>query len=109
MGMDEREAKLPRWVRDELARLRSEARQLRGALDAVRENNTRVSVGYEVMRRFGIPEHEPVHFKFGDGGMATTIQVRADFASGELQVMGGDSIAVLPLSGNLVRIRLEPR
>lgn len=106
--MSDRENNLPRWARDELLRVRSDLAHAERRLLAFEGGDSRVSMGYEQMRRLGLPEDEPVNYAFG-AGSDRQIRVTVDFERGELTVRGGDSINVLPFACNAVVVKLERR
>lgn len=106
LNPDSREAKLPRWARDELLRLRSNLANAERRLLAFEGGQSRISLGYEAQRRLGLPEGEPVNFAFGEG-TDQQIRVTVDFDREELTVRGGDSISVQPFACNAVNIRLS--
>jgi hypothetical protein len=109
---DEREAKLPRWAQRELDTLRmrlaeSDARYER-AVATLAGPNTAASIqpNYEAPRLPVARFDENIYFATdSDSGPYDQLTVRFD-RQGELQIMGGRSLLVMPKVTNVVAVKL---
>lgn len=107
---DPREAKLPRWARDELDRLRRELRDLREETDASRPDSrvfldpyhTRVPLGPDPHIRWVLDPNDSddwIDVDFADVGRGPTIRQQ-----GCVRLRSGHSLAVYPEGANGIRV-----
>ncbi len=121
---DPREERLPQWVRDILAGLRSQVTAANRARDRARQehgpkDSDTVLDPYHPAGPINLPKGERVRFIIGDTPEGHVDRewidvqvVRRTYRDGQthvwLSLMGGDGLAVLPQSSNVVRVILDP-
>jgi signal transduction protein with GAF and PtsI domain len=115
---DPREGKLPVWARRELDRLRLRLRETRAELDTVRRYAAAPDDSDAILNPYsdyaaGLGWDPTVRFKMaaavapGERADVAWVNVHVDRYH-RLEIMGGDSLIVLPVSTNLVRIEVRP-
>lgn len=105
MPSPEQIERLPKWAQDHLRRLESDLRRATEALDLLsgKSEGSPISYGYNSrgQARGHIP-HGPVHFALGE--VRITANVPHD-GTQELTIQGGDTIELIPVAANSVKIR----
>lgn len=122
MQNKERYEKLPRWAQDEIAQLERELAQARD----VQARQVEIITELRLMKNLGddgayiepmtylldsslnsrIPFQRPVRFRW-PGSWQNYIEMRGNAASGEIEIRGGEPLAVLPLFANVLSVRLR--
>lgn len=104
---DPREAKLPRWAQDELAKERAKARYAERQLAEHKATVPQSRLWHgDYDNPIYLPDCNTVHWQlYGGDRLFDQIQVRMD--GGALEVTGGHAIAIEPNSSNFVHIRLR--
>jgi hypothetical protein len=119
MATDEREEKLPPWVREKLTRLRRTVEDVQEQLEVAKlaqapeGTDTFLDGGGTRRDMVRLPKGALIRYNLGavEHVEHVDVRVKEEYVGRQrqqvIQVMGGGQIAVKPLSGNLVLIYLE--